>query len=264
MSKGLAAVSAKLVAQDPVKAALGLTTKMSEQEIATRTSARERAKADVARLEQMLKGLLPVERRMRPMIEAKKVELNKLITRLGSPDRLKQYPSFSLEPLTWRDEHGYPRLAVFSLNSPDFELRVVGERHSSVNFTTKLVWRPSHHKPRLPKAMADCYTDVLTRLKTMAKKSEKAIRLRAEFAALIPPEVKDKIQQAKKHFRDEIFIVAEVRDWSLTKTAVPRPSDPLVVGFDGTNCWLIAAFDTTPLEELIAAIARAEHNKQKK
>jgi hypothetical protein len=80
-------------------------------------------------------------------------------------------------------------------------------------------------------------------------RTESPKTIRATFAGLIPADVKREIQYAKGlGVFEEIFILAEVTDW---KVEVSRQGDPLVVGFDGRNFWLIATFDTTTLERYV-------------
>ena len=84
------------------------------------------------------------------------------------------------------------------------------------------------------------------------------VSIGASLGGMIPSEVREKIQLAiRQQFFQEIFILAEVQKWAKTVTRVRMPvriaiGDPLVVGYDGHIFWLIAAFDTTSLEQHIA------------
>ena len=70
------------------------------------------------------------------------------------------------------------------------------------------------------------------------------------FTGVIPEDVKEKIGAARKDFGDEIYIFGEVQEWSLKKPKrLPEGEDPLVIGRMGDCYFLIADFDTTPVED---------------
>jgi hypothetical protein len=86
------------------------------------------------------------------------------------------------------------------------------------------------------------------------------VSITAQFSGLIPPEIKDQIEDARPLFKD-IFIIAEPKRWKLNEPA-RIPADPLVVGWDGEGLYLIAEFDTTPVEETLMLEGPA--NKRRK
>ena len=103
--------------------------------------------------------------------------------------------------------------------------------------------------PELPEAIASCYEDVLKTLRQRASKRQKSVKLSCRFEGLIPDDVKQKIAEARGSFK-EMFLIAEPKGFEINETAIVAPKrDPLVVGFDGTKLWLIADFETTPVEE---------------
>jgi hypothetical protein len=244
------AVSTDLMVRSPIKAAIRLAKRASAREIENISSERETAVETLNRIDQLQSSLLPVEHGLLPAIRSKKIEAAKRVRQLESLDKLNQYPVFSLEPLSWRNKEGFPRLAVFSLESPDLEFAVVGS-YSRVDWRLKRRWRQKV-SPKLPQGMMDCYKDVLDKLSAIAKETKKTARLRAQFGMLIPQAIKTEIARVRGEFK-EIFIIAEAPRWDLKLTAIPKPKDPLVVGYDGVNYWLIAAFDPTPLENYIKA-----------
>jgi len=149
------------------------------------------------------------------------------------------YQRLSLEPLTWRDAEGFPRLVVFSLRSSIFKLRVLPNGYFFI-------------EPDLPTNIANQYNDVLQLLVTMKPKG-KGFELICQFEGLIPREVRQKIQEARELFGDNIFIIAEPKKWKLNEI-IPLPTgDPLIVGYapgdDPNGLWLIAEFDTTSVEK---------------
>lgn len=225
----------------------------------------------------LLNNLLGIEETLRPIVERslavlerKQMELQNCVT-LGA-----KYHLLSTEPLTWRDKNGWPRLIVFNLGSPKYEIDVVylvdhSNRQKECVISQKAQFTPQmcriEHESdtqttikydlrTLPETIASCYADVLTKLKDIAMKREKSLKFSSCFDRLIPEEVKRKIAEARALFQ-EIFIVAEPKKFQITEndiiTFLPPPqklsSDPLVVGFDGSQLWLIADFDTTSVEE---------------
>lgn len=233
--------------KNPIMAATRLSRRASTQEIKNASIERMKATGVLANLEQLEANLLPVERGMMPMVISAKKQAVQRVKQFESLDKLNQYPVFNLEPLTWRDKNGLPRLAVFNTASPNFELAIIGDQNYG-----RIRWLQETN-PELPIDMLECFKDILTKLKETAKKNRKTLRLRAQYAGLIPPAIKKKILKATKEFQ-AIYIIAEIDQWDFEQIAIPRPNkDPLVVGYDGINYWLIAAFNPTRLEELIKA-----------
>jgi hypothetical protein len=77
-------------------------------------------------------------------------------------------------------------------------------------------------------------------------------------------EVRPKIKEALELFKlqtnhgqviDHVYLMAEVKHWDTSVEIKPRPPrvwlDPLVVGWDGLDLWLITSFDMTPLERYV-------------
>jgi hypothetical protein len=85
-----------------------------------------------------------------------------------------------------------------------------------------------------------------------------SVRARADFAGVIPEAVREIIREAKPSF-EQILLVAETNNWSISSEAYVQPQpamipvgeDPLVVGRRDRSFWLITAFDTTPAEDFV-------------
>lgn len=246
-TQAIATPSTALVVRNPIKAAVRLARGGVPDQLEAFVVERKRTIRNLEALKTLQGSLFGLERGLVPVIASQKKELAQTARQLESLDKLKQYAMFSLAPLTWRDKQGFPRLAVFSLDSPEFEISYVGKRSE---WFDRLAWK-SRITPKLPHDMAQCYSDVTKRLAVTAKKSRKTTRLRATFSGLIPEEARKQIIQAREIF-SQIFIVAEVKQWDLEQSVIPRPTDPLVVGYDGKHFWLVTAFDPTSLEEFIA------------
>lgn len=209
----------------------------------------------------LLGNLLGIEWASKPRVEnglavlkREQMELQNRVT-FGT-----KYHLLSMEPLTWRDKNGWPRLIVFSLDSPSFEISIsarnTDDRRNRLRFSTKMF-------PILPDQIAACYSDVQKTLRQRASarcrsKMSSAydtdnvrvsVKLSCRFEGIIPGDVKEKIAEARGSFT-EMFLIAEPKGFEINETAIVVPKrDPLVVGFDGSQLWLIADFETTPVEE---------------
>jgi len=242
-------VSKNLVVRNPVKAAVRLSRRASTQEIENASLEHKKAVEVLAQINQLQSNLLPIEKGMINTISSKKSEALKRVKQFESLNKLNRYAVFSLEPLAWRDKQGFPRLAVFSLESPNFEITIKGSYDDYGRRWRRVL------EPKLPKDMKECYDDVFRKLSKIAKQARKTTSLRTQFTMLIPQAAKKEIARARKEFK-EIFVVAEAPCWDLKQVAIPKPKpkpDPLVVGYDGINYWLITAFDLTSLENYIKA-----------
>jgi hypothetical protein len=167
----------------------------------------------------------------------------------------RAYPPISLTALReFRTREGWPTFAIFSLHWPEFKMTATATGWSRVA-RGEVVFTPE-----LPDAIANCYQDVAQNLLQRSQRVSGSVTLAAEFSGLIPGEVKDKIAEAEDIFK-EIFVIAEPQRWSLTEPA-RIPADPLVVGWDGEGLYLIAEFDTTPVEE--ALMLEGPANKRRK
>ncbi len=148
-----------------------------------------------------------------------------------------------LQVLGWRNEDGMPTLAPFSVQSDTFEF-FVGQ------------WNNGEIRPRLPLPLRGCYDDVLALLRRRRNNRGGNVELHAtaRFDGVIPDDVRTIIARAQQQFKD-IRILAEVERWKIEETELPAlNADPLVIGYDGEEFWLLAAFDITPLEEAVRQI----------
>jgi|SRR3989344_3478451 len=208
----------------------------------------------------LLEGLLGVEDEARRILQSRLSEAYNLHRSLTSEGeqlrRLKEigstYQRLSLEPLTWRNADGFPRLVVFTLTSSLSRMVVMPGNIFSV-------------EPGLPQNIAKQYQDVLRFLATKREK-RKGVELTCRFEGLVPSEVKQKIKEARDTFGSQIFIVAEPGRLTLNAITPLPKGDPLIVGYDPTadanSLWLIADFDTTPVEDAMkfSLIGKASKN----
>ncbi len=73
---------------------------------------------------------------------------------------------------------------------------------------------------------------------------------------LFPPDIREKVERARKSgVVHELTLVSEVPEWKLSVATLqktypaPPVKDPLLIGFDGHQHWLLGFFDLTPLED---------------
>lgn len=239
---------------NPVKAAIRMSRKLSAKDVADATKKKDAATRALKVVSDLEGELFGVESAVRDLTSKKRATLSAEARAFEALEKGSKYSVFSLEPLTWRDKRGYPRLAVFSLNSPKFSIaskheeRFDGER---VRHRSKATFSPA-----LPPAMHRCYDDVVQTLKGMKDTRGRIqnVVLSTAFRGLIPAEARQAIRQAQGEFK-EVFLIAEAMQWELRKKPVPQPRranpDPLVVGYDGENFWLVTSFDLTPLEKFV-------------
>lgn len=207
-------------------------------QLATKTV---RIKEQVAIARQRKTGLLGIEREVNEAIGEKISELEGQMCQAeeekerleGINETAKKYLRLSLDPLSWRNKSGWPRLVVFSLDSPEFSVTSDGDM-----------------EPDLPEPMQDKYCDVVRKLEALERRArrDETVQVTCSFSGVIPSEVKEKITAAERDFGDDIFVIAEPKNFSIKRTA-RVDQDPLVVGYKHTALWLIADFDITPIEE---------------
>ncbi|HEU0080854.1 MAG TPA: hypothetical protein VFQ72_02425 [Candidatus Paceibacterota bacterium] len=219
------------------------------------------------KVRQLMGSFHPVEAKIRAQVEQEHQKILKRIRELENISEMRssgssEYRLMSLEPLTWRNKEGHPVIGLFALGSKDFRLmsKATVSNYRKDPSGNGNWWRDQEFHdsvtPVVPAEIMACFNDVIAALRDKAVKSipwdydsfrtQSAERwLSAEFEGAIPVEVKEKISTAQSSGRfKDIFIMAE--------TKMKAGEDPLVVGWDGANCWLIASFATTPLERLIA------------
>lgn len=80
-----------------------------------------------------------------------------------------------------------------------------------------------------------------------------------KFSGLVPENIRDIIKTNKFNF-DSIYLVEEAHSWDIVHSekiikpvVEPRNVDPLIVGVKNDKAWILAKFDVTPLEQLIAS-----------
>jgi hypothetical protein len=145
------------------------------------------------------------------------------------------------EVLGWRNTDGMPTLAPFSVEHDTFEFVVSN-------------WYNHRITPALPVPLRDCYDDVMTRLRNRSQARNVAVHATARFDGAIPDDVRRVIIASRSQFQD-IRVLAEVEAWKIEETELPAlRTDPLVIGYDGEEFWLLAAFDLTPLEEAVRRV----------
>lgn len=204
----------------------------------------EEAQRHVARLREFRnhadEWLLPIER------PATLRGIDAQLTALDA--ELREFRRVPIDPLRevlqWRNAEGFPVLAPFSVTSDQFSLTV---RPRNSGF-------PREIKPWLPAPLHDCYEDVFALLENRPRRGGVELQASVRFTGTIPPDVRQTIQRAQQRFKD-IRIVAEVDRWQIEEHQLPSlREDPLVIGYDGTEFWLLATFDLTPLEEAVRQI----------
>ncbi len=249
-----------MIKDDPVHAAISMarktTTALTPEEARTQLT---KKRQEILKFESLRGDLLSIEHDSKSSLAEKIKVLQQDIKALCAqltplPATL---PIFDLSCLTWRDERGFPRLVPFAIDSNKVAFGVKATR---VRWTGELRTR-SYTIPSLPSVLGNLYNDVNATLRGM-RKAGKSIEIAAVFGGAIPDNVRDLIQGAKDVFED-LYIIAEVRDWKVTERNAPAlrsvKGDPILIGFDGENYRMIAAFDVTSVEQI--ALGRSKGTK---
>jgi len=210
--------------------------------------------------------LLPIERAefknvgdmlARFTCESRKVSIQSRIAALG-----RGYKILDLAPLKWRNAEHLPFFGVFAHDNPLTGFRSVIERDQRGN--QKVESGPLFE---LPKPIRACFADIeeivqeraLRVAQTQFGVTKVETTLFAEFSGLIPLDVKEEMAfAAQTNLFQCLLIVAEVEEWKFNTIVTSRRGDPLVIGWDGFQTWLIAVFDTTSAEQIYADLCDVE------
>jgi len=80
------------------------------------------------------------------------------------------------------------------------------------------------------------------------------VRLGSNFNGIVPTKIKQRVEEARRFFQDNIFLVAETKpeEWSIQTSPESRiVRDPLLLGVIDNDCFYIDEFNTTPLEDYV-------------
>jgi hypothetical protein len=249
-------VTKTLIKTDAVAAALRHTEGLVVPVGKNALSELYKRRAQLGRLTDLQSTLLGVEEVARDHVQRERDKLRKRVSELEAVllPAVTTYKVFDLEPLTWRDANSLPRLVVFALNNALF--------HFSTEMYDDGTIKEQYVPTDLPSAIMKCYDDVQKRITKIARSKRMTVSLDVQFTGVIPDVVRGQIADARHVFGKEIYLVAEPAKAELkhrTPTSRPKPvppppirgGDPLVIGFDGRQFRLIAAFDLTPVEQLV-------------
>jgi len=189
------------------------------------------------------------------------------IKKLYERSRLGQkYQPISLEFLGLKDEKGFPKFAVYSLQKSSCRIHLKTGAFSGG--WDLLVRERDDEETNIPDF---CYTHMKKTTAEIFKKhlhpklrgffgslksgTEATMTLTQEFMSVIPQETKEKIAEAKKDV-PYTAIISESAGWAVNETVrkLPKNPDPLVVGWSYTakQSYLIDSFDMTSMEQWIA------------
>ncbi len=254
--------SSAVAIADPIQEAIKLCGVCDSTE--TLKSRSTELKAESERLRSRLKNVLGCETDLRSELEGRVTKLDKERENLDLQSKFSgRYKLLSKEIFNWRKKvkvkflcsrHYYgsdyislacqlPTLAIFSLDrdSCDFSFNFHGGKFTGLNSSpgifTDMKW-PNW------RSLAN---EMLRHGSDFNRVSR--ISLTSKLKTVIPDDVKQKIQEAREDFKNEIYIIAEA-NWE--GSVQLQPKDPLVVGWDGHNFWLIAVYDPTTIEKYIA------------
>jgi len=146
-----------------------------------------------------------------------------------------------------------PKFAIYSLNSPicSFKMSIsYRDKKKSleiVEFKVTSPNLPSFLEKSILKSLHLTGKDVVYEYGGNSI-STTDFEFKSIFKGIIPEVIKKSIGSARRSFGKEIYVIAEADNWKSKK--VPS-DDPLIIGVKGKNCYLIEAFETTPMEEYV-------------
>lgn len=199
------------------------------------------------KIEYKLNNLLPIEAGQEPQLVKHLREMDRFLTAMKP--RRHRYPILSAEPLTWRDNQGWPSLVILSLEQNEM-LEIRGTNQRVWNYLP--LANDRQYQGILTDIITPCYSDVGEKLmKSSPQYGHSFIRM-SLGNLLIPPSTRQKIVKAREFFDEQLYIIVEAKEWQVGKVIYPKP-DPLIVGYEDGHLFLIDVFDLTPLEKLMAS-----------
>ncbi|MES2314431.1 MAG: hypothetical protein V4524_00645 [Patescibacteria group bacterium] len=232
----------------------------------------------LAQAEQKKKSLVRFKRNLLPIENPDPVE-NQLGQILETTSKMRSQQVITrvfegkfqlLDPSVFdiRDAQGMPRLMPFKVSVP--QSGFIYRTEETTDFTGSRIRNSQQVRcgmfPNFPVHITEHYLDIIERVKIRGQHHVGNARLKVpvfttqnvelklitRFGGYIPEEVKWEMVHAwTSRLFQELFIVSEVCDWQENLVVESRQGDPLVVGYDGYQFWLIAAFDTTTLEQAV-------------
>ena len=249
------------------------------------------AKARITGLERKKNELFAVEEAAQKIVVAEIGEAQKEIQKIEAEivlaglhaEELADYPHVSDEILRWRNRKGFPVFALFALNSNNsFRISEATMDVPFASFYEDVKQRLQNHaRDTIIKCLLCTFllglacviwVDIAERSASSfhwgiimapaalvigaivagvieAVMEKKIYSITARYDGVIPPETKEKVRTAEKLF-ERVYLLTEVKKWKLQATARPR-LDPLVLGLKTGHLFLIAEYDTTPIEEWV-------------
>lgn len=178
------------------------------------------------------------------------------------------YPVLDLGFLNMRTEDGWPRFAVFSIDSPKCYFEIDSGWPKSI--MQRLQRKESFARPDIktthPAGILNYFdfSDIFAKMAKIVLSRKKwlesypGLRLSEIFKGILSQEARQAIADYKSNNMDySIYIIAEAGNWSQTFIEIPpRSIDPLVIAYhpdlDPTSACLLAKFDLTIVEEYVA------------
>lgn len=140
------------------------------------------------------------------------------------------------------DKLSMPHFAVYNLDSPVCSINVNFYDDGSIR----------DKSIQAPKNLLDC---LASRILSSIKSAGNAHRVlndisvyESRFCGILPNMAKDKIKEATRLFKDQIYIVAEAQNWQGESVVT---HDPLIIGVRDNTSFLVSEFNCTPIEDYV-------------
>ena len=243
------------------------TDKLSEF-IATAKPAKALSKAEEKQLAQLnkqidkgqklLNELLPCEHLIADKV---KTEVDNLIRVKNRLEIRKLFPKLDRSFLKEKDNFGLPTLACFL---PEKKFCTMTSWHPKCG---RYLGNNSWTNYSATRSAMICHDGIDDQNVMMATTIFELDSIKLEipyicnFVVKIPKSVKQNIINYNKLFTQ--LLIINNADWVEIKSLKPTPQpisdiDPILVGFDGENLWLIDIFDGEPIEDVLSFITPEE------
>lgn len=179
------------------------------------------------------------------------------------------YPRLDLSFLRQRQSSGFPKFAVFSLDSPRCEFgwststwpqdlflsRLFGGQSEELaTFLSRTYFLDVFEVLRCEAARRRGKIDSLWKAITGSELMWMELEAVQKFNGLLPKQVREEVKRANELWEGPTMLIADADEWVINGVRDSKV-DPLIVKFDGekySSAFLISAFNVSKAEDLVA------------
>ncbi|MFH1956483.1 MAG: hypothetical protein ABIJ28_02450 [Patescibacteria group bacterium] len=209
--------------------------------------------------EELAKSNIRVETNLQPELTEKITEAESRRKGLMRIQQLGHLPVLSLDFLSWRNDEGWPAVAILNLDCAYMQFGVYCYKQEIKERLKKLFSNEKHFdytysyriEPSYPDIIKKHFHDIEIKLRELAAEEKQNVSIKTSCQGLVPSHVRETIAQSFELFPGSIYLIAQVEKWKLSYTEPLSGTCPLVGGFDGEKFWILDRFDLTTVEQFI-------------